>query len=296
LKDAEVTLECEPGTKKLADFDQLRHTGFNRISIGLQSLQDHHLKNLNRSHNSAQAIQMVEDVHQAGLDNVHVDLMYALPGQTLDEWSATLDGAVGLGVSHISAYHLIVFQHELLDRKIVGNVANSIPETSVINEMRQVLAERLEKAGFVRYSLTEFGKPGCQCEYVKSNWNGSDYLGFGPGAYSRNGRWLWENDVLHVRYEEKVASNQLPIGRCHLMGDRTALIRDATMGLCLLELNLDAIQERHSASYSNSFWELIDELVDSGFLFREAEIVKLTSSGIRHATHVMKRITDLDLV
>jgi oxygen-independent coproporphyrinogen-3 oxidase len=234
---------------------------------------------------------MVHDAKDAGMDIVHIDLMYGLPGQTPMQWQEDVERAVELGVQHISAYPLIVFQHQLLSRSILAGTVPEQPSSALIYEMQQYASSVFERAGFERYSLTEFATPGHRCRYVTSNWNGSDYLGFGPGAYSRKGNELWENSVLHSEYEEALRNLRRPIGRDINMSPRQALERDLSLGLCLISVDTSNLEKRTSLRVSEEFGNLIDELQQQRLVRFENGTLSLTTYGIRHATHVMKLFT-----
>jgi oxygen-independent coproporphyrinogen III oxidase len=286
--NVEITLECEPGTKQLQDLIEIRRRGVNRISIGAQSFDDAQLKVLNRSHDSRQTLEMLENVKLAGFENVHVDLMYGLPGQDMRQWRETVRQVIDLDVQHLSAYPLIVFPSELLARSLRRGALPSRPEQTLIDEMSDFLVEKLSSAGFERYSTSDFALPNFQCRYVKSTWDSSDYLGMGPGAYSRHGNLLWEDDVIHGLYEEKLEHAQWPIGKAIRMTPEQQLARDVGMGLCLLSVDIEQLQRKAGARFFELFSEVISDLEAKGFLTLKGTQLSLTDLGTRHATHVMK--------
>lgn len=288
----EITLECEPGSKRLADFQKIRQYGVNRISIGAQAFDDAQLRLLNRSHNTRQTLEMITAAKQAGFDNLHIDVMYGLPGQRLDKWRDSIMYTLEQDPTHISAYPLIVFEKEFLDRSMRQNIIPKTPHREVIDDMRHVADEVFQEAGLIKYSTAEYAKEGFQCRYVRSTWDGSDYLGVGPGAYSRNRDQLWENNVIHTRYARSVVSGKKPIGKSTVMSPEEQNIRDVTMGLCLLEIDLDAIVERSGEALNSHILETLSALQQKGFLQQTDNTVSLTPSGIRYATYVMKCFTN----
>jgi oxygen-independent coproporphyrinogen III oxidase len=289
LRDVvEVTLECEPGTKNERDFRQLFEAGVNRISIGVQTFNDSILTSLKRHHNTEQSIMMIADAKKAGFKNVHVDLMYGLPSQTFADWKQAVDWVIDLGVQHVSTYRLIVFRDELLARTLHQGILPKPADVEEIEKMRLYALQAFTSAGFLRYSLTEYARPGYQCKYVTSNWNGSDYLGFGPAAYSRNGPHLWENSVLHSEYEDFVTSFRKPIKKGVTMTPRVQLERDIAMGLCLLSVSIPELEDSTGVNIRENFGTQIRELSSTGLLVETQDQLKLTEDGIRYATHVMK--------
>ena len=289
LREAEVTLECEPGTKKQEDFEILRAAGVNRISVGIQAFQNDLLSQLNRSHTAEQAETMVRAAKAAGFENLHIDLMYGLPGQTVEMWAESLERAVELDVPHISAYQLIVFHDELLDRMIRNGESEPRPESDVIDRMRALCRDRLGEAGLARYSLTEFARPGHQCDYVVTTWDGSDYLGIGPASYSRSSPWLWENDVVHTTYDRKIEEGRRPVGKAIRMSPEDQLRRDLAMSLCMLDIDVAPLEADAGISVDDCLAVERDGLIAEGLLSVSGSRWTLTETGIRFATEVMKR-------
>lgn len=290
--EVECTLECEPGTMRFDDFVHARQAGINRIAIGVQAFDDAVLQSLNRHHKVRHVLQMIDDATAAGIDNIHIDLMYGLPGQTFDGWAESVRRAASLGITHLSAYQLIVFGSEHLDRALRTGAAPARPDADTIVEMREYAKATFATAGLVPYSLTDFARPGRECRYVVSNWNGSDYLGFGVAAYSRCGNDLWMNTVFHGEYTDATARGDLPTEKGTVMTPRERLARDLAMGLCLLQVDLDRIETSAGATLADEFAHEARELEEDGFLARDGRTLTLTPRGIRYATHVMKRFTE----
>lgn len=287
----EVTLECEPGTKKEKDFAELRGLGVNRVSIGVQSFSDPILRSLNRRHDSQQSLRMMEDVRKAGIENLHVDLMYGLPGQAFADWKEAIDRIIGMGVDHVSTYPLIVFESQLLNRTIQKGLLPPQRDAQEYEDMRLYAVNALTSAGFERYSAIEYARPERRCRYVTATWDGSDYLGMGPGAYSRNGLSLWENTVLHTEYEDMLSASKRPVGKAAMMTPRQCLERDIAMGLCMLSVNLDELESRSGIALCDDIEEAIEKLVNDGLLERARDELRLTEDGVRYATYVMKCFT-----
>lgn len=290
-KAIETTLECEPGTKRRADFQALYEAGVNRISIGLQTFSDRLLAQLNRAHTAQQSVAMVHDAREAGFENIHIDLMYGLPGQGFEDWKDSVNRCIDLGLDHVSTYPLIVFDRQLLSRLILKGSISQQPVVDEIDRMRVYASEAFASAGFERYSLTEFARPGKRCRYVTATWDGSDYLGFGPGAYSRAGRVLWEDSVFHSEYESLLTAATRPVGKGITMSPAECVRRDIAMGLCMLEVNVPLIERRSGASVWETCGSAVERLCADGLLSTSPDRLSLTEGGIRYATHVMKCFT-----
>lgn len=183
--DAEITLEANPDDLNEKYLDMLRSTGFNRLSMGVQSFDDKQLQFLNRRHSAQKALDAVRLSKQAGFSNISIDLMYGLPDLTLETWNKTLDTAMNLDIQHISSYHLIYEQGTKLYRLLQkGNVKSVEEELSV--EMFSTLIRRLQENGFIHYEISNFGKEGYFSRHNSSYWLGAKYLGAGPSAHSYN--------------------------------------------------------------------------------------------------------------
>lgn len=206
--DAEVTLEMNPDDwpftvspckgedvsagRDDSDLTALLHQGtagkgrFNRVSLGIQSFDDALLRLVRRRHDAATAIQVVRALQHEGIDNISIDLIYGLPGQTMAQWEHDLDTAFSLGVQHLSAYALSYESGTLLTRwRDEGLVREVTDEQSV--KMYERLCQRAREAGFEHYEISNFARPGFHSHHNSSYWTGAPYLGFGPGAHSYDG-------------------------------------------------------------------------------------------------------------
>ena len=190
--DAEITIEGNPGTltpEKLAAF---RRAGVNRLSLGAQSFDDGLLRSLGRIHTAAQIGQAVTMARDAGFDNLNLDLMYALPWQGMNQWKDTLDAATALGVEHISAYSLIVEPGTPMAARVASGTA-IVPEDDAVNAMQRAAIDRLSAAGYRRYEISNYARPGFECRHNLVYWNRGDYLGLGCAAHSLMGGRRFHN-------------------------------------------------------------------------------------------------------
>lgn len=180
--DAEVTVEMNP-----EDSVHPAHLrGMNRISLGIQTFSDDLLRLLRRRHTAERAVEAVRGLQAAGIQNISIDLIYGLPGQTLQQWESDLDVAFSLGVQHLSAYALSYEPGTpLWKMRQRGEVQEVADEVSV--EMYRRLCERAHEEGFEHYEISNFALPGFRSRHNSSYWTGDPYLGFGPGAHSFDG-------------------------------------------------------------------------------------------------------------
>ena len=188
---AEVTVEMNPEDvvvdEALSLAGGLANGTFNRVSLGIQTFDDDLLRLLRRRHSAERAVEAVKSLQLAGAQNISIDLIYGLPGQTLELWERDLDVAFSLGVQHLSAYALSYEEGTPLWRmRQRGEVQEAADELSV--RMYERLCQRAREAGFEHYEISNFALPGYHSRHNSSYWTGEAYLGFGPGAHSFDGR------------------------------------------------------------------------------------------------------------
>ena len=218
--DAEVTLEANPGTFEVDKFAAFRRLGINRLSIGVQSFNARHLKALGRIHDDQEARRAIE-IARTHFDNVNLDLMYALPEQSLLEAEADIAAAIEFAPQHISAYHLTIEPNTFFHR-----YPPPLPEEHLAADMQETIESLLAEHGYVHYETSAFARPGCQSRHNTNYWQFGDYLGIGAGAHSkisfadrivRQMRWKQPREYLDrvadqpVQQENSVTSAELPV-------------------------------------------------------------------------------------
>ena len=181
--DCEITMEANPGTITPEKLQICRAAGVNRLSIGVQSFDGGLLRSLGRIHSPEEAEQAVFMARDAGFSNVSIDLMYALPGQTMSQWLDTLKRAVSLPVQHISAYSLIVEEGTEMQRRVESG-AVSVPDDDAVNEMQRMAVDFLGRSGFARYEISNYARPGFESRHNICYWEVGEYLGLGCAAHS----------------------------------------------------------------------------------------------------------------
>ncbi|MGY6274492.1 radical SAM family heme chaperone HemW [Methylomonas sp. MgM2] len=178
--DCEITLEANPGTFESAKFKAFRQLGINRLSIGIQSFNDRHLKKLGRVHNSQEALKAAEIAHQAGFDNLNLDLMFGLPEQTNAEAEADIQTAISLNPTHISFYQLTLEPNTYFHR-----FPPKLPEDEAIYAMQKACQAVLADQGYAQYEVSAYARNGFQCRHNRNYWQFGDYLGIGAGAHGK---------------------------------------------------------------------------------------------------------------
>ncbi|MCX7165268.1 MAG: radical SAM family heme chaperone HemW [Rhodocyclales bacterium] len=219
---AEITLEANPGTAEAAKFAGFRAAGVNRLSIGVQSFDDAKLSALGRIHDSAEAHRAI-DLALKHFERVNLDLMYALPRQTLAEAERDIATAIRAGVSHVSAYHLT-----LEPNTPFHHAPPPLPDDDLAADMQEMVEASLAAAGFTQYETSAFAKPDQRCQHNLNYWNFGDYLGIGAGAHSKlsNHETIWR-EARHRNPRAYLAgaargdfiSTQQPVARADLPGE-----------------------------------------------------------------------------
>lgn len=201
VEDAEITIECNPGTvtaEKLANY--ITH-GINRLSIGLQSTEDEELKRIGRIHDYDTFLETYRRAREAGFGNINIDLMAGLPGQSIESYRKTLERVVSLAPEHISAYSLILEEGTPL---YVNRKSYTFPDEDEDREMYELTEKVLGQAGFWCYEISNYAREGRECRHNMVYWRRGDYAGFGLGASSMVGNVRWKNPDGQADYEAYV--------------------------------------------------------------------------------------------
>jgi oxygen-independent coproporphyrinogen-3 oxidase len=218
----EITLEANPDDLTPDYLNSIKHLPFNRISLGIQSFDDKELQFLNRRHDARSAIAAVQLLQQEGFDNISIDLMYGLPGQTPEIWKETLRQAIALNVQHISAYHLIYEENTPLFTLLEQKKITPIDEELSV-QLFEILIDTLTAAGFEHYEISNFAKSGYRSRHNSAYWTGAHYLGIGASAHSYNGiSRQWNKKTLDAGYWVQGARCKVQDDELEIMDEKTA--------------------------------------------------------------------------
>ena len=207
-EDAEITLEANPDDLTPEYIHMLRTLPINRISMGIQTFQEETLKLLHRRHTAQQAIEAVKHCREAGFQNISIDLMYGLPGETLETWKEDLQQAIALHPEHISAYHLTYEEGTALWKLREQNQVEEADEDLSVT-LFKTLIEELTHAGYEHYEISNFCLPGLHSRHNSSYWTGKKYLGCGPSAHSFNGTSRQWNVASLDKYIQSIQQGEL---------------------------------------------------------------------------------------
>jgi len=277
----EISLESNPSDLSPSRLEGYRRAGINRLSLGVQSLCDRELDLLGRRHDAERAMQCVVWAREAGFDNLSLDLMLGIPGQTAGSFRHTVEEAVGLGTDHMSVYILEVHPGSEIDG-LLRSRPGLFPSDEAQCNRYEFLAERLPEAGLDQYEISNFAREGAQCRHNLKYWRREPFLGFGPSAHSNVGERRWRRPADLVAYlanplageelesDDGLESVFLPLRLSEGLG------LDA---LCRL-LQIDAAEAVRRLTAMEPYLELIDDRVRftvRGFLISNAVLSELIS-------------------
>ncbi len=290
--DAEISMEVNPGT---ADFEKLsayRKAGVNRLSIGVQSFDDSELQLLGRIHTAEQARETFRAARRAGFSNLNLDLMSALPGQSLESWSRTLREAASLQPEHLSAYSLIIEEGTPFAALYDSGHLKDLPSEEEDRAIYHYTGDFLAENGYLRYEISNYAKEGYACRHNCGYWTGHEYLGLGLGASSDLGGERFHNPFDPNEYREAVSEGE------NLRRERQEMTREDRMeefmflGLRMTEgVSERAFQERFGCALEDVFGDVIRRHISQGVISKmgcgEDIRIALTQYGLDVANHVM---------
>jgi oxygen-independent coproporphyrinogen-3 oxidase len=289
--DAEISMEANPGTITEANFRGYRAAGVNRLSMGVQSFDDAHLKAIGRIHTAAEAVDAYERARRAGFDNINLDFIFGLPGQDLANWDATLRQAATLGTDHLSCYSLIVEEHTPLWLQVdKGQVV--VPDDDAVADMYELCQATLAAVGYTQYEISNWSKPGKECAHNLVYWRGRPYLGFGPGAHGYfGGRRYWtmlspKKYVAALQAGGSALAGAEWIAPDLAMGEFMMLGLRTTAGIAPSEF-----AARFGRPFETVYGPLARQLRDWGLLEVEParDVIRLTNRGLLLGNEVFAR-------
>lgn len=275
---SEITVEVNPDDVSEVCMRGLAQMGVNRISMGIQSFVDAELKMVNRRHNAAEAIAAVEKIKDAGIGNLSIDLIYGLPGQTLDSWRHSLDCAVEMNVSHISAYCLSYEEGTALTKlRDMGRIKEADEDLCV--KMYDMLCHRLAAAGYEHYEISNFAREEKYSHHNSNYWNGTPYLGLGAAAHSFDGAVRRYNPCDIKKYMETIESGSLA---CEAEEEEwwQRYNEMVMVGLrTMWGIKMTDISKRYGGDIADRFVEIAEKYVGGGKMAKNGDAYVLTEEG-----------------
>jgi oxygen-independent coproporphyrinogen-3 oxidase len=294
-RDAEITVECAPGTLSPAMIEALGRCGVNRVSLGVQSFVDVEAASVGRLHQRTTVLQDVARLRAAGIENINIDLIAGLPHQTAESWEFSIAETIAIGAPHVSVYMLEVDVDSRLGRELMAGGrryhAHFVPDDEVTADLYETACNRLDGAGVCQYEISNFARPGQESQHNLKYWTRQPYLGFGVDAHSmlisasktREAVRFASPDALE-EYVAGVPPKQTPVSA------QGALEETFFLGLRLTAgVDLKKVVAEFSESAVHRFTETISGCVDLGLLECEGDVIRLSGRGRLLSNEVFER-------
>ena len=282
-ENAEISMECNPGTTSPEKLVAYREAGINRLSIGLQSTHDVLLNSIGRIHTFEQFLSTLKSAREAGFVNINVDLMHGLPSQTVDQYLDSLKTVCDLGVKHISAYSLILEEHTpLFDCVERGEV--KLPDEDLVADMQDAGIDLLEQRGYQRYEISNFAQEGFACRHNLNYWHNGEYLGFGIAAHGvvRDRKWTrYANVSTQDEYMRLLSRGKRPLAETIRLAPRDEMFECVMLGFRLIRgIDRAAFLARFGLDIVEAYAYAFEQLRKRGWLIEAEDRVALNRGGL----------------
>jgi len=276
-ENPEITLEANPDDLSSERILELSKSPINRLSIGIQSFYEDDLKMMNRAHNSAEAINCLQEATKY-FDNISLDLIYGIPGMSDEMWKQNIETALSFGIPHISSYALTVEPKTAL-KKLIDNGKIAEPQDEVASNHFMILVETLQKNGFIHYELSNFGKENYFSKNNSAYWLGKKYIGIGPSAHSYDGEKRGWNIANNSLYLKSIQDNILPI-ETEILSKSDRYNEYIMTGLrTIWGISLDRIENEFGLDYLDYLKKQSQKFLNDDLVFIENNILKPTAKG-----------------
>lgn len=275
----EFTIEANPGDLTEDKIEVLKHSAVNRVSLGVQTFNDKHLKQIGRSHNEAQIYSTISNLKEAGFHNISIDLIYALPGQTMEDVKENVAKAIALDIPHLSLYSLILEHHTVFMNKMRRGKLQ-LPKEDLEAEMFEYIISELEANGFEHYEISNFTKPGFESRHNLMYWDNADYFGVGAGAsgYLNGVRYRNRGPIQH--YLKAVAQGNARLSEEKLTKDEM-MEEELFLGLRKKTgVSIARFEEKFGLSFEERYGQIVRELCQQGLLVLDDKVVRMTKKGL----------------
>ncbi|MCL6447018.1 MAG: radical SAM family heme chaperone HemW [Armatimonadetes bacterium] len=286
LPGAEITVEANPGTVDGVKLAALREAGVNRLSLGVQAVQERLLKFLGRMHTFEQAREAVRMAREAGFANLNLDLIFGIPGQTPADWEECLKRILDLRPSHVSTYGLQLEEGTPLWRDVQAGKVAPVDEEAEL-AMFELAIEILTAAGLIHYEISNFAVPAGRCRHNLRYWRNLPYLGLGPAAHSFSGSCRFSNETSLEKYVVRLKAGELPVAGREKLTRQTLLAETVFLGLRLREgLDLKAFADRFGQAVEEVYRVELDRLLKLNLIEIKNNFLRLTPRGLPVANQV----------
>ena len=275
----ELTIEANPGDLDADKIAVLKNSAVNRVSLGVQTFDDKMLKKIGRSHLEKDIYENIDRLKLAGFDNISIDLIYALPGQTMEQVKENVAKAIGLDIPHMSLYSLILENHTVfMNRMRRGKLP--LPKEELEAEMFEYIIVELERVGFEHYEISNFSKPGFESRHNLMYWDNAEYYGIGAGAsgYVNGVRYKNHGPIRH--YLSAVEEGNARITEEHL-SQKEQMEEEMFLGLRKKSgVSMARFEEKFGRSFDGLYGEIVRDLVQQGLMQIDGDRVRMTKRGL----------------
>lgn len=288
-KRAEITMETNPGTVDQNKLKRFKDSGINRISIGVQSFDDNDLKFMTRIHNRETAIRTIKHAENVGYKNISLDLIFNIPGQSMEKWLDNLKTAVDQPVTHISAYSLILERGTILNKMIL-NGKIKMQDDDHDAGLYETTIDFLTGNGFYQYEVSNFTKPGYGCKHNSSYWNYKDYLGFGTSSHSFvNGKRWWNYSSLR-KYIAEIKKHNHAIANSEMLSEKEKHNEYVMLALRSSGIVLDDYKKIFGKKWLDKNYTYFEKLKKQNLIKLNGDVMKLTANGYAICDEILKNI------
>lgn len=278
--NCEITLEANPENVTLEKMIGFKQAGINRVSLGVQSLHDRSLIQIGRTHSASRAIEAIFHVKHAGIDNISIDLMYDRPNQTLEDWKDELKSLKDLPITHLSLYNMTIEEGSAYKR-MEAKIRKQMPEDELSSKLYQTALDELACCGFERYEISAFAKGKQRSIHNLGYWQGRDFYGLGPSAFSYIDKKRFKNVSNFPKYVEKIRDGLSAVDFEESLEPEASLREMLAIGLRVKEGVDLAIFTKKYGAISKLLQKQIDELIQQGLLSLKDTKLCLTELGMK---------------
>ena len=273
------TFEANPGELSREKLEILYRAGVNRLSFGVQSFNDELLQKIGRTHRAVDVYETLALAQDVGFSNISIDLIYGLPGQTLDDFKETLNQALALDLPHYSSYSLIVEPKTVFYNSMQKGKLN-LPPQELEAAMYELVMETMEQHGLHQYEISNFSKPGFESRHNLTYWDNLEYYGIGAGAHGYTAGKRIANHGPLKKYINSLKQDDLPVLEEHLVPVHEQMEEEMFLGLRKIEgVSFARFKERFSVEMTEIFAKPLEQQVEKGLLIIEDNGVRLTRQG-----------------
>lgn len=287
----EWTIECNPEAVTKADFEYYLSIGINRLSIGIQSLNDNELKFLGRIHDAKSAERTIQDAKNSGFHNISCDLIFAIPNQTARSWQNTLDGILKFDLQHISAYSLIYEDGTPITNKLnLGKIKRK--SATFDYKLYEIGFTKLLNSGYLHYEISNYAKPTFESKHNLNYWVFGDYYGFGASAHSYYNKNRYANVSSVSQYIDLINNKLLPIEISEFINPEKSLMEQIFLSLRAKGLDMSVLP-KISKNVDAEISEYVNILIKNEYAIMESNLLKLTSKGFYLTDEISVKLDSL---